>query len=155
MPCRGSIPKMEKDAGSLAVAGDANMLATSKSILAATFIVTSFQWVAPSAPIIISRLRPRRFERGVMPRKLRGGAVDVVGNAVHIIEIAMGRLRKPDRTNGRKMGALFGPASTAAGITTAMVGADPAETTIPGHAGPYKKLVVVEEVDGSSEETIP
>ena len=88
MPCRkGSIPKMEKGAGSLAVAGDANMLATSKTILAATFIVTSFQWVAPSAPIIISRLRPRRFERGVMPRKLRGGAVDVVG--VHIIEIAM------------------------------------------------------------------
>ena len=96
---------MEKD--SLAVAGDANMLATSKSILAATFIVTSFQWVAPRAPIIISRLRPRRFERGVMPRKLRGGAVDVVGNAVHIIEIAMGRLRKPDRTNGRKMAAFF------------------------------------------------
>jgi len=30
-----------------------------------------------------------------MPRKLRGGAVDVVGNAVHIIEIAMGRLRNP------------------------------------------------------------
>ena len=29
---------------------------------------------------------------------------------------------------------------------------DPAETTIPGHAGPYKKLVVVEEVDGSSKE---
>jgi len=107
VPCRkGSIPKMEKD--SLAVAGDANMLATSKSILAATFIVTSFQWVAPSAPIIVSRLR-RRFERGVVPRKLRGGAVDVVGNAVHIIEIAMGRLRKPERTNGRKMAALFGP----------------------------------------------
>ena len=60
----------------------------------------------------------------------------MVGNAVHIIEIAMGRLRKPDRTNGRKMAALFGPA---AGVTTAMVGADPAETTIPGHAGPYKK----------------
>ena len=106
MPCRkGWIPKMEKGGGSLAVAGDANMLATSKSILAATFIVTSFQWVAPSASIIISRIR--RFERGVMPRKLRGRAVDVVGNAVHIIAIAMGRLRKPDRTNGRKMAAFF------------------------------------------------
>ena len=65
---------MEKDAGSLAVAGDANMLATSKSILAATFIVTPFQWVAPSAPMVsYSRLRRRRFERGGMPRKLRGG----------------------------------------------------------------------------------